>query len=147
MGASDVERVEQTGHVVSHVRDGVLVIGPGAAAGIAVVEEDDTEAGGQNGDLLQRPQRRVVSDPHHQDERGAVSVNLVEQLLPIRADGSRSRDLLDGRGQGFLRGSGGRGIHDSFSGLPAWLGASWSHPRRVSKAVTAVTATVTVGAG
>ena len=88
MGPVDIERVEQTGHVISHVRDGVGVIGSGAASGIAVVEEDDTEPGGENGDLLQRPQRRVVSDPHHQDEWRAVTVNLVEQLLPVRADGS-----------------------------------------------------------
>jgi hypothetical protein len=53
----DVERVEQPGHVVSHVRDGVRVIGPGTAAGIAVVEQDHPEAGGENGHLLQRPQR------------------------------------------------------------------------------------------
>ena len=116
MGAVDIERVEQTGHVVSHVRDGVRVIGSGAAAGIAVVEEDDTEPGGENGDLLQRPQRRVVSDPHQQDEWRAVSVNLVEQLLPVRADGSRSRDVLDVRGHRFLLRSGGCALHESSSG-------------------------------
>ena len=88
MGAVDVEGVEQTGDVVSHVGDGVRVIGSGAAAGVAVVEEDDTEPGGELGDLLQRPQRRVVSDPHHQDEWWAVSVDLVVQLLPVGADGS-----------------------------------------------------------
>ena len=80
--------VEQTEDVVGHVGDGVRVIGSGAATGIAVVEEDDTEPGGELWDLLQRPQRRVVSDPHHEDEWGAVAVNLVEQLLPVRADGS-----------------------------------------------------------
>ena len=88
MGAVDVERFEQTGHVVSHVRDGVRVIGPGAAAGIAVVEEDDTEPSGESRDLLQHPKRRVVTDSHHQDEWRAVSMNLVEQLLPVRVDGS-----------------------------------------------------------
>ena len=122
MGAVDIEGVEQTGHVVGHVGDGVRVIGSGAAAGIAVVEEDDTEPGGQNGDLLQRPQRRVVSDPHQQDEWGAVSVNLVEQLLPVRADGSRSRDVLDVRGHRFLPRSGGCARHESSSGLRRRLG-------------------------
>ena len=84
----DFERVEQTDDVVSHVGDGVRVIGSGAATGIAVVEQDDTEPGGELWDLLQGPQRRVVSDPHHQDEWRAVAMNLVEQLLPVRADGS-----------------------------------------------------------
>ena len=45
VGAMDVEGVEQTGDVVSHVGDGVGVIGPGAAPGIAVVDEDDTGTG------------------------------------------------------------------------------------------------------
>ena len=53
----DIESFEQTGHVVSHVRDGVRVIGPGAAAGIAVVQEDDLEPRGESRNLLQRPQR------------------------------------------------------------------------------------------
>jgi hypothetical protein len=57
MGAVDIERVEQAGQVVGHVRDGVWVIGSGAAAGIAVVDEDDTELGGESGDLLQCPKR------------------------------------------------------------------------------------------
>jgi hypothetical protein len=55
VSAVDFERVEQTGDVVSHVRDGVRVIGSGAATGIAVVEEDDTEPGGELWDLLPRP--------------------------------------------------------------------------------------------
>ena len=102
VGARDVQRVEQTGHVVSHVGNGVRVIGSGAATGIAVIEEDDTEPSRENGNLFQRPQRRVVSDSHHQHEWRAGSVNLVEQLLPVRADGSRSRGVLDVRGHGFV---------------------------------------------
>jgi hypothetical protein len=98
MGAVDIERVEQTGHIVSHVGDGVGMIGSGAAAGITVIKDDDTEPAAENGDLLQRPQRRVVSDPHEQYKCGALSVNLVEQLLPVRVHGSRSRDVLDARG-------------------------------------------------
>ena len=84
----DVEGVEQTGDVVSHVGDGVGVIGSGAAPGVAVVDEDDLEPGGELGDLLQRPQRRVVADPHQQDEWWAVSMDLVVQLLPVGVDGS-----------------------------------------------------------
>ena len=55
VGAVDIERIEQAGHIVGHVGDGVGVIGSGAAAGVTVVEEDDMEPGGQDGDLLQRP--------------------------------------------------------------------------------------------
>ncbi len=117
MGALDLERVEQTGDVVSHVGDGGRVIGSGAAPGIAVVEEDDLEPGGEDRDLLQRPQRRVVSDPHDQDERGAVSVDLVVQLLPVRVDGPCSRDLVDVRGRRFLDRSGGCAVHEFSSGV------------------------------
>ena len=91
---------------------------PHAAAGVAVVDEDEAELGAQNGDLLQRPQRRVVSDHHEQDEWGALSMDLVVQLLAVRADGSRSRDGLTFRGHGFLVQSGGRAVHESSSGLP-----------------------------
>ena len=98
----DFERVEQTGDVVGHVGDGVRVIGSGAATGVAVVEQDDLELGGELRDLLQGPQRRVVSDPHDQHEWGAVAVDLVVELLPVGADGSRSRDVLAVGGHRFV---------------------------------------------
>jgi hypothetical protein len=114
MRAVDIERVEQTSHVLSHVRDGVWLMGSGTAAGIAIVQEDDTESGGKNGDLLQRPQRRVVADSHHQNQCRTLSVNLVVQLLPVRVHSSRSPDMPVSRNRFFLP-SCGCGLHESSS--------------------------------
>ena len=80
----DPQRVEQAGEVVCHVRYLVGVAGFRAAAGVAVVDQDHLELRGKGRHLGQRPQRRVVPDPHHQDQRGSVAMDLVVQLLPVR---------------------------------------------------------------
>ena len=102
-------------------------------------------------------------------------MNLVEQLLPVRADGSRSREVLVVRGYRFLPRSGGCAPHDAcllilagrenvldglhvdeghamtslaVGGIPHRLigaGTRGPCPRCVSKTVTAVTFAVTFG--
>ena len=85
--------VEQTGKVVCHIGNPVGLDGLRAAAGVAVVDQDHLELRGKDRDLRQRTKRRVLSDSHHQNQRGSFSMKLVVQVLSVRLYGARLREL------------------------------------------------------
>src|SRR5688572_32760788 len=61
------------------------------AAGVAVVEDDDLERPRQRRHLRQPPQRRVVPNPHDENEWGPFTVDLEVQVLPVRLNGPEDR--------------------------------------------------------